>query len=118
MTVPPLTIGIEEEYLLLDPTTGVPVAASAEVRRIARGNEVVDAEVVEPELLEVQVEVAIAPSLYLTNAGDELSSLRRVLHAAAEQVGCAIAAVGAAPRFADELPPTSDKDRYQAMHDH
>src|SRR5947208_22673 len=36
MTVPPLTIGIEEEYLLLDPSTGVPVAASAEVRGIAR----------------------------------------------------------------------------------
>ncbi len=122
MTVPPLTIGIEEEYLLLDPTTGVPVAASAEVRGIARRDAAVDAavdaDVVEPELLEVQVEVASAPSLDLAGVGEELRSLRRELHAAAEQAGCAIAAVGAAPLFAEELPPTSEKDRYQAMHDH
>jgi carboxylate-amine ligase len=117
MTVPPLTIGIEEEYLLLDPETGVPVAASARVRRIAARRDAVDPDVVDPELLEVQVEVASAPTVALEAAGQELATLRKELSAAAKQAGCRIVAVGAASRFADELPPTTDKERYQAMHD-
>lgn len=118
MTVPPLTIGIEEEYFLLDPETGVPVAASERVRRIAAGRDAVDADVVEPELLQVQVEVTSAPAIALETAGQELRTLRRELSAAAEQAGCRLVAVGAASRFAEELPPTSDKARYRAMHDY
>jgi glutamate---cysteine ligase / carboxylate-amine ligase len=112
-----LTVGIEEEYLLLDPATGAPVPAVDDVRRIAAGLPALDAEDVEPELLKVQVEVATPVCRSLDEAGGHLLRLRSEVAGAAEQAGCVAASVGAASRLGDQLPPASDGSRYQAMHD-
>lgn len=110
-----LTIGIEEEYLLLDPTTGQPTPAGERVRRIATGGDAEDAQI-EPELLQVQVEVATPVCTSVAEAGSHLRKLRRELADAGEQAGCVVVAVAAASSFANELPPASEKDRYQRMH--
>lgn len=113
MSSQPLTVGVEEEYLLLD-EQGAPAPLSERVRRIAAGD--LDDAQIEPELLKVQVEVASPTCRDLNDVASNLRHLRRELAAAAEQAGCRIAAVGAASRFGATMPPATDKDRYQAMY--
>lgn len=112
-----LTLGIEEEYLLLDPTSGRPVAASERVRRLAAGSPGLGEDDVEPELLQVQLEVATPVCCTLDEAGGHLLRLRSELAGAAEQAGCALGSVGAASRFGDSLPPASEGARYAAMYE-
>lgn len=112
-----LTIGIEEEYLLLDPSTGRPSPRGQQVRRLAAAHpDVADAQV-EPELLEVQVEVATPVCDSLGPVREHLGRLRRELADAGREAGCALVGVGAASRFGEALPPTSEKERYQRMHE-
>lgn len=109
----PLTIGVEEEYLLLD-EDGAPVPAYERVHRFTRtGGD----DEVESELLQVQVEVATPTCTALGDVEDNLRRLRRGVGDAARRAGCRIAAVGAASRFGPAMPPPSSKDRYRAMHD-
>jgi carboxylate-amine ligase len=111
-----LTIGLEEEYLLLDPQTGRPVADAENVRRHSRGQPALDPDEVERELLQVQLEVATPVCATLDEAGGHLLRLRSELQTAAAGAGLALASVGAAPLLGPELPPASRTDRYQAVH--
>src|SRR5918998_408226 len=52
------TIGVEEEYLLLDPVTGLPVPLADKVRADAGLGRLVADQEVQCELLQAQVEVA------------------------------------------------------------
>ncbi len=116
MTTADLTLGIEEEYLLLDPASGEPVAGSERVRRLAAGSPALREDDVEPELLQVQLEVATPVCRTLDEAGGHLLRLRSEVAGAAERAGCSLASVGAASRFGGGLPPASSGDRYAAMH--
>src|SRR3954452_19547670 len=109
------TLGVEEEYLLVD-GEGLPVARSAQVLARARGNGLDDADL-QHELLEVQVEVATPVCSELAEAGEHLTSLRSGLAAAAAATGCRLAPVGAAPLTADDAAaaPVTDKPRYRSM---
>jgi gamma-glutamyl:cysteine ligase YbdK (ATP-grasp superfamily) len=53
-----VTLGVEEEYLLLDPDSGLPQPGSAPVRAAAELAPTVDGGEVDLELLQAQVEVA------------------------------------------------------------
>ncbi|MFD9124036.1 glutamate--cysteine ligase [Kitasatospora sp. NPDC059571] len=111
-----LTIGIEEEYLLLDPASGVPVARAAQVRRAARLRPELKRGEVQRELLQAQLEVATPVCQDLEQAGRHLLRMRQALGEAARQEGCRLAACGAAP-FTDRLPvPVTDTARYRSMH--
>jgi glutamate---cysteine ligase / carboxylate-amine ligase len=112
-----VTLGIEEEYLLLDPTTGTPVPLAERVRRIAAKQPALGEDDVEPELLQVQIEVSTPVCTELDEAGGHLLRLRSEVAAAAEQAGCVVASIGAATRFGAGLPPASGGRRYRAMHD-
>ncbi|MFD0273103.1 glutamate--cysteine ligase [Kitasatospora sp. NPDC127111] len=110
-----LTLGVEEEYLLLDAATGLPVARAAQVREAARLQPSLERDEVQRELLQAQLEVATPICHDLEEAGGHLLRMRLALGEAARQQGCRLAACGAAP-FTDRLPvPVTDTARYRTM---
>ncbi|MDY0810634.1 glutamate--cysteine ligase [Kitasatospora purpeofusca] len=110
-----VTVGVEEEYLLIDAATGVPVARAEQVRRTADLQPAVEAAEVQRELLQAQLEIATPVCRTLEEVDTHLKRLRRALSVSARVHGCRLAACGAAP-FADRLPvPVSDTPRYRAM---
>ncbi|GAA4883624.1 glutamate--cysteine ligase [Kitasatospora terrestris] len=110
-----LTIGVEEEYLLLDPETGTPVARAEQVRAAAGLQPALREGEVQPELLQAQIEVATPVCHGLDEVRDHLLRLRRALAGAAGEAGCRLAATGAAP-FADRLAvPVTRVPRYKTM---
>ncbi|MEV6554004.1 glutamate--cysteine ligase [Streptomyces sp. NPDC051597] len=111
-----LTFGVEEEYLLVHPTTGLPVARSEGVRAAAGLGPAVDEDEVQPELLQAQVEVATPVCQALEELGGHLLRLRHAVGSAAEGLDCRLAAVGAAPDVGETPVPVTERPRYRAMH--
>ncbi len=67
-----LTLGVEEEFVLLDPSTGAVVLAAPDLVRMLGGEPGV-----RPELMRFQVETATGVCTSLDDAGRELVRLRR-----------------------------------------
>ncbi|MDI5965378.1 carboxylate-amine ligase [Streptantibioticus silvisoli] len=110
-----VTVGVEEEYLLLDADSGFPVSRWEEVRAAAARQPALTGGEVERELLQAQVEIATPVCGSLDEIGGHLRRLRGALRIAAAETGCRIAACGAAP-FLGPVPVT-DKPRYRTMLD-
>ncbi|MGX1274278.1 carboxylate-amine ligase [Streptomyces phaeoluteigriseus] len=109
------TIGVEEEYLLIDPIAGLPVPQAEKVRLAVDLADVVGGKEVQSELLQSQVEVATPVCDGLEEAGGHLLRLRHAVGSAAEEHGCRIAAV-ATPPLRDGRPvDVTDEPRYRAM---
>jgi carboxylate-amine ligase len=111
-TAPPmLTVGVEEEFLLLDPRSGrnVPVAEQVlaalpeELREFSR-----------LEFRRSMVEMVSPVCTNLSDLHRQLSGLRRAAGDAAIGAGARLVAVGATP-VADEHLTVPDKPRYRAM---
>ena len=79
--VAPLTVGIEEEVLLLDPDTLLPKPCAAEVLERAGGDERL-----KPELPAAQVELLTTPHPTVAAALDELAGARAALVAACDGI--------------------------------
>ncbi|WP_175407402.1 glutamate--cysteine ligase [Streptomyces sp. TRM64462] len=110
-----ITVGVEEEYLLVDPVTCLPVPLADDVRAAAGLGPFVDAKEVQSELLQAQIEVATPVCSDLDEVGGHLLRLRHALGTAAEKNGCRIVATGTAP-YRDSTPvPVTEKARYLAM---
>jgi carboxylate-amine ligase len=112
-----ISIGVEEEYLLFDPVTGLPVAAAEAVRDAAGLDGAVAIAEVQHELLLVQIEVNTPVCATLNEVGGHLLRLRHALGIAAEKVGCRIAASGSAPFSVDGHPAVTDTRRYRDMYE-
>ncbi|MFE4861162.1 glutamate--cysteine ligase, partial [Streptomyces sp. NPDC056670] len=112
-----ITVGVEEEYLLLDPASGQPVARSEEVRQAAGLDEVAEESEVQPELLQAQVEVATPVCQELTEVAGHLLRLRHALSTAAERSGCRLAATASAPLVAEGQVPVTSGRRYGRLYD-
>lgn len=110
-----VTIGVEEEYLLLDSDSGLPVPESRKVRAAARLESTVTRDEVTPELLQAQVEVATPVCTGLDEIGGHLLRLRAAVSAAAAEAGCRAVACGAAALRATQPVAVTDDDRYLAM---
>ncbi|MFD5266304.1 glutamate--cysteine ligase [Streptomyces sp. NPDC058335] len=109
------TIGVEEEYLLVDPIVGLPVPQAEKVRLAADLANIVGGEEVQSELLQVQVEVATPVCGTLEEVGGHLLRLRHAVGSAAEEHGCRMAAA-ATPPLRDGRPVgVTDEARYRAM---
>ena len=78
-----VTLGVEEEFVLLDPATGATVLAAPELVRMLGGEPGV-----QQELMRFQVETATGVCTSLDEAGRELTRLRRLAAAAAASLGC------------------------------
>jgi carboxylate-amine ligase len=110
---PAFTVGIEEEYLLVDRTTGELVGDPSPEMWVA-AQEALGVRVV-PEFLRAQLEVATDVNDDVVQAGAELGSMRTTLDRVLKDHGAAILAASTHP-FALwwEQQPT-DRDRYKVM---
>ncbi|MET7359898.1 glutamate--cysteine ligase [Streptomyces sp. NPDC005562] len=113
-----ITIGVEEEYLLLDPDTCLPVPVGERVRAAAGLGPIAEDGEVQPELLQAQVEVATPVCTDLDEVGGHLLRLRHAVGTAAEKFGCRIAACGVAPFRAASPVPVTRVARYLALRTH
>ncbi|MGR4879881.1 glutamate--cysteine ligase [Streptomyces sp. LARHCF249] len=110
-----ITVGVEEEYLLVDPVSLLPAPLVEEVRATAGLAPIADAREVQDELLQAQIEVATPVCGAMDEIGGHLLRLRHAVASAAQANGCRIATSGAAPlRDAHPVPVTS-KTRYLRM---
>ncbi|SFC99331.1 carboxylate-amine ligase [Micromonospora sediminimaris] len=106
-----LTVGVEEEFLLVDPETG---AAAPAVEAVL---EEVPAELrgqVEREFQTSQIEIGSPPGLELSSIRHSLSLLRAALADAAERAGARLLAIGTGP-IDGPVPPVVDKPRFDRM---
>ncbi|MET9604832.1 glutamate--cysteine ligase [Streptomyces sp. NPDC006512] len=110
-----ITLGVEEEYLLVDPATFRPVSRAEEVRATAGLGSITEDGEVQDELLQAQVEVATPICSKLEEVGGHLLRLRHALASAAEEHGCRLAATAAAPLRNAAPVPVTQKPRYRAM---
>ncbi|NJC74136.1 glutamate--cysteine ligase [Planosporangium thailandense] len=107
----PLTVGVEEEFLIVDAGTGVPTARADEVEAA------VDAELrdqVGREFHATQLEVGTTVCADLDELRAQLGRLRRAGVTAAATVGCQLLAVGTAVVEGPPAPVTDDS-RYARM---
>ncbi|MBT2386059.1 glutamate--cysteine ligase [Streptomyces sp. ISL-11] len=111
-----LTLGIEEEYLLLDPATALPVPMAEQVCAAVDLEPVVSEREIQAELLQAQVEVATPVCTDLAEASRHLLRLRHAVSSAAKRTGCRIAASGTSPRAGLTPVPVTRHPRYMAMH--
>ncbi|WP_238419236.1 glutamate--cysteine ligase [Gordonia sp. 'Campus'] len=104
------TIGVEEEFVLVDRDSGRPVGRNREVAAAAsaRGLDL------ELELTSSQVEIATPTAVSGEEIGTHLRRLRTILVDAAREVGVDVVACGVPPRVPDSFPVT-DTGRYRAI---
>ncbi len=118
MEVPIRTVGVEEEFLLLDPESGEPLAVAGAVLAadlVLTGRVVPGPDpVVHPELMGQQLETTTGACTSLTELGDQIRAARRRAAAAAAAAGVALAAVATSPVPATTTVYTPDP-RYRRM---
>lgn len=110
-----ITVGVEEEYLLVDPVTGAPMPVVEDVRRTAGVGPFAEVDEVQDELLQAQIEVATPVCWNLEEVGGHLLRLRHAVGSAAEANGCRVAATGAAPLRGAVPVPVTRTPRYLKM---
>lgn len=110
------TVGVEEEYQVLDARTGALASRGAEV--LARAQRLLAgcAGAVQGELPLSQVECATSVCTELADVTEELEALRRTFATAADGAGCVIAASSTPPlgKAADQATDTTD-ERYEQL---
>ena len=111
----PYTVGIEEEYMLLDPQT-LDLAPQAERLLAAEADGEFSARV-SPELFESLVEFHTSVCPDVAAAGRELLGLRRHAVGAAEAQGLRLGSAGTHPFSLFERQPIMKRDRYRALID-
>jgi len=105
-----ITLGVEEEFVLLDPSTGATVLAGPDLVRMLDGEPGV-----QQELMRFQVETGTRVCTGLDDVGRELIRLRRLAAAAAARLGCRLVASGVAPYRTPGLAAVTDQPRYQEL---
>jgi hypothetical protein len=105
-----ITLGVEEEFVLLDPSTGATVPAGADLVRMLGGEPGV-----QQELMRFQVETGTRVCTGLDDLGRELVRLRRLAAAAAARLGCRLVAAGVAPYRTPGLAAVTGQPRYQEL---
>lgn len=111
-----ITLGVEEEYLLLDQDTGYPTAAADEVCKAAGLQPALAVAEVQHELLLAQLEVATPVCETLDEIGGHLLRLRHALGEAAAETGCTLAATAAAPFWHAGPAAITDTRRYRGLY--
>jgi carboxylate-amine ligase len=104
------TFGVEEEFLLVDPGTGEPVARNEAVARHASARDIK----LQLELTSCQVETTTNVADTSDDLRAELNRLRRIAAQSAEAAGARLLAVGLPPTVPHEFPIT-DKPRYREI---
>ena len=113
LSEPPFTLGIEEEYLLVDRSTGALISTAPE-SMLAECEAHLEGQVT-PEFLQSQIEVGTRVCSTLGQAQGELAHLRRMVAEVAERHGLAIVAASTHPfaHWGSQRPTT--KARYETL---
>lgn len=106
------TLGLEEEYLLLEPQSGLPAHRAAEVQVLLESMPELSEDEIQRELLSCQIETATPVCETLTQAEESLLNFRRKFAEAAGSAGVIGAATGTAPWIRQAYPELTDKQRY------
>ena len=106
------TVGVEEEFLLVDPETGEPIARNEAVADHAATHGVK----LQLELTSCQIETTTGVMSGSDELRAELARLRRIAAEAAEVNGAQLLAVAAPPTVPNEFPIT-DTPRYREIAD-
>jgi carboxylate-amine ligase len=107
---PEFTVGVEEEFMLVDADTLALVPAAPDLLR-----DMDDPEHVKPEVRESMVEISSEPHRATEDLYADLAALRRRLARAASLRGCRVAGGGTHPFSAAEDQAVTDSDRYQQV---
>ncbi len=110
---PPFTVGIEEEYLLVDPKTRdlaveVPDALMTECQRRLEKQ-------VSPEFLQSQIEVGTSVCRNIKQATEDLIRMRKIVADVAAEHGLAPIAASTHPFAAWDAQRHTDKERYHVI---
>lgn len=105
-----ITLGVEEEFVLLDPSTGAAVLAGPDLARSLGGEPGIH-----PEVMRFQAETATKVCTSLDDLGRELIRLRRLAADAAAAAGCRLVASGIPPYRAPGLAAVTDQPRYREL---
>ncbi len=110
---PPFTVGIEEEYLLVDPGTRdlireAPPGLLAACQARLEGQ-------VTPEFLQSQIEVGTLPCQSIQEARDDLARLRRTVCEVAAEHGVAMIAASSHPFATWGDQHTTPRERYRVL---
>ena len=105
-----ITLGVEEEFVLLDPSAGAAVLAGPDLARMLGGEPGV-----QQELMRFQVETATRVCTSLDDLGRDLARLRRLVADAAASLGCRLVASGIAPYRTPGLAAVTDRPRYRDL---
>ncbi|MGA8115427.1 MAG: glutamate--cysteine ligase [Actinocatenispora sp.] len=89
-----MTIGVEEEFLLVDPATGLPAADAVRVLAVCAGAGGAHPAVLKHELTLSQVEAASAVCVDITDLRDQLAAARGLLAVGARKAGDWLLPVG------------------------
>jgi len=110
---PPFTLGIEEEYLLIDPSTRSLIGEAPETL-LSLCEERIRGQVA-PEFLQSQVEVGTQPCRSVSEAREDLAHLRKTVSQVAAEHDLAIIAASTHPFTSwGEQRPT-EKERYRIL---
>jgi glutamate---cysteine ligase / carboxylate-amine ligase len=116
-TVAMRTVGVEEELLLVDAETGVPVAVADAVLRLdpdrRRRADAAPGGTVDVELQQQQIETDTTPCSDLTDLGNQVREARHRADQLARRRGARVAALGTSPL--PSSPEVTAKPRYLAM---
>ncbi|BCJ59655.1 carboxylate-amine ligase [Micromonospora endophytica] len=107
----PLTLGVEEEFLLLDPETGESLPVAEQVRQSLSGTA---REQSRQEFRHSMIEMVTPVCTDLTQLRTQLVALRQAAAEAARAAGARLVAVGATPVREAHLS-VPDEQRYHAM---
>ncbi|MEU4746095.1 YbdK family carboxylate-amine ligase, partial [Actinosynnema sp. NPDC023658] len=107
-----MTVGVEEEFLLVDPATGRPVARAEDV--LARVDGLPPGSKAHRELSGAQVEFASGVCANLDELREQLIGGRRALADAAHAEGLRLVASGLPP-LADPRPSLSSGERFERI---
>ncbi|WDF32374.1 glutamate--cysteine ligase [Arthrobacter agilis] len=109
------TLGLEEEYLLLEPQSGLPADRAPQVQSMLESAPEVSEQEIQRELLSCQIETATPVCDTLTQAEESLLNFRRTLSDAAGRADSIGAATGTAPAIRQAYPELTDKQRYEEL---
>jgi carboxylate-amine ligase len=112
MKPPSLTIGIEEEYQIIDPQTRE--LTSYVTRFLDEGRSLLH-ERVKPEMHQSQIEVGTAVHQNVREAGDDLRHLRATIFDLADRRGLKIAAAGTHPFSSWQTSEVTPFERYLGL---
>jgi len=109
-----LTIGVEEEYQIIDPETR---ELTSYVGKILDQGATIFRDQVKPEFMQSQIEIGSNICQNVSEVRQELLHLRRSVHNVASETGCRIVAAGTHPfsRWHDQV--VTEGARYKALKD-